>query len=68
MAPTPREIAMYDLALVRNLCQRITAEQDARKVQGLVNLLRAAIRENNEDARLGLGFAKTKLLAGPSRS
>jgi hypothetical protein len=58
---------MYDLALVKNLCQRITTEQDARKVQGLLNLLRAAIRENNADARLGLGFAKTKLIADPSR-
>jgi len=54
---------LYNLGLVKNLCQRITTEQDPRKIKGLLNLLRVAIRENNEGARLRLGFAKTKLLA-----
>ena len=58
---------MYDLELVENLSQRITTEKDRRKVKGLLNLLRLVIRENNEDARLPLGFAKTKLLADPPR-
>ena len=58
---------MYDLTLIKNLCKRITTEQDPRKVKGLLNLLRVVIRENNEDARLRLGFAKMKLLTDPPR-
>jgi hypothetical protein len=58
---------MYDLALIKNLCQRITTEQDPRKVKGLLNLLRVVIRENGEGARLRLGLAKMKLLADPPR-
>jgi hypothetical protein len=58
---------MYDLALIKNLCQRITTEQHPRKVKGLLNLLRVVIRENGEGARLRLGLAKMKLLADPPR-
>jgi hypothetical protein len=56
---------LFDLAHVKKLCQRITTEQDPRKVKGLLNLLRVVLRENNEDARFRLGFARTKLLADP---
>lgn len=60
-------VSVYDLALIKNLCERITTEQDPKKVNGLLNLLRVVIRENSEDAWLRLGFAKKKLLTDPPR-
>lgn len=60
-------VFVYDLTVIKNLCQRISTEQDHRKVQGLLNLLRVVICENSEDARLRLGFAKKKLLPDPAR-
>lgn len=44
----PGLVSVYDLALVKNLCQLITTEQNPTKLKGLLNLLRAAIRQNGE--------------------
>jgi hypothetical protein len=45
---------MYDVELVRHICRQIRAESDPAKVQDLVSLLNAALRNAQEESQLGL--------------
>jgi hypothetical protein len=47
---------MYNIDLVRNLCKTITREKDARKSAELLALLRAVMREDQEEIRVRMAF------------
>jgi cytochrome c-type biogenesis protein CcmH/NrfG len=47
---------MYNVDLVRNLCKTITREKDARKSAELLALLRAVMREDQEEIRVRMAF------------
>jgi hypothetical protein len=51
---------MYDVRLVRSLCETIAIEQNNEKAQELLDLLRAVMRENDEEIGLRLEFLKKK--------
>ena len=47
---------MYNIALVRQLCQDIAAEKDPEKLADLAALLQAVIKEDQEEVRLRIAF------------
>jgi len=47
---------VYNVDLVRQLCADITAEKDSQKVQDLLSLLQAVIREDQEEVRIRMAF------------
>jgi hypothetical protein len=47
---------MYNADLVRNLCRTITREKDNLKSGELLALLRAVMREDQEEIRLRMAF------------
>jgi hypothetical protein len=47
---------VYNLALVRQLCQDIAEEKDPQKLSELADLLQAVIKEDQEEIRLRIGF------------
>ena len=47
---------MYNVDLVRNLCKAITREKDAQKSAELLALLRAHMREDQEEIRIRTAF------------
>jgi hypothetical protein len=47
---------VYNVALVQQLCADIAAENDPQKVQDLLSLLQAVIRENQEEVRDRMAF------------
>lgn len=51
---------MYDVNLVRVLCEKIAGERDSFKSQDLCALLHAVIQENDEEIALRLKFLKKK--------
>ena len=51
---------MYNVALVRQLCANLAAEQDPDKVTELADLLQAVVKENHEEIRLRLRFLVRK--------
>jgi hypothetical protein len=51
-----RERVMYNVDLVRNLCKTITREKDARKSAELLALLRAVMREDQEEIQVRTAF------------
>jgi hypothetical protein len=56
---------MYNVDLVRNLCKTRTREKDARKSSELLALLRAVMREDQEEIRVRMAFlAKNYSLIG----
>jgi hypothetical protein len=56
---------MYNVDLVRNLCKTITREKNARKSAELLALLRAVMREDQEEIRVRMAFlAKNYSLIG----
>jgi hypothetical protein len=56
---------MYNVDLVRNLCKTITREKDARKSSELLALLRAVMREDQQEIRVRMAFlAKNYSLIG----
>ena len=61
---------MYNVDLVRNLCKTITREKDARKSAELLALLRAVMREDQEEIRARMAFLAQNysLLGGESQA
>ncbi len=60
---------MYNTDLVRRLCADIAAEKDSRKVQDLVSLLRAVLKEDQEEIRIRMAFlAKKYRMVGSSKA
>ncbi len=56
---------MYNVDLVRNLCKTITREKNAQKSAELLALLRAVMREDQEETRVRMAFlAKNYSLLG----
>ena len=47
---------MYDFDLVREVCEMITRETDAEKVEELLDILRAVIRAENDEARIRIRY------------
>ena len=51
---------MYNVDLLRQLCRDITNEKDSEKEQDLVSVLRAVIREDQEEIRVRMAFLAKK--------
>jgi len=51
---------VYNVALVRQLCANLAAEQDPDRVTELADLLQAVVKENHEEIRLRLAFLVKK--------
>ena len=51
---------MYNVDLVRQLCRDIANEKDPEKEQDLVSVLRAVIREDQEEIRVRMAFLAKK--------
>jgi len=51
---------VYNVALVRQLCANIAAEQDPDRVTELADLLQAVVKENHEEIRVRLAFLVKK--------
>ncbi len=51
---------MYNVDLLRQLCKDIANERDSEKEQDLVSVLRAVIREDQEEIRVRMAFLAKK--------
>jgi len=51
---------MYNSDLVRKLCGDIVNEKDPGKVQDLISLLQAVIKEDQEEIRIRMAFLAKK--------
>jgi hypothetical protein len=51
---------LYNSALVRQLCADILAERDPIRVDELITLMQAVIREDQEEIRVRMGFLAKK--------
>jgi hypothetical protein len=51
---------VYDIGLVRKLCECIATERDEEKARDLLDLLHAITKENDEEIALRLAFLKKK--------
>jgi len=47
---------VYNIALVRQLCQDIAEEKDPQRLSELATLLQAVIKEDHEEIRLRIAF------------
>lgn len=54
---------MYEVDLVRQLCGEIAAEKDPEKVEDLLCLLQAVIRENQLEVRTRMAFLARRYAA-----
>ena len=51
---------MYDTDLVWQLCREITGEKDPERVEELLSLLRAVVKEDQEEIRVRMKFLAKK--------
>jgi len=51
---------VYNVDLLRQLCRDIANERDSEKEQDLVSVLRAVIREDQEEIRVRMAFLAKK--------
>ena len=54
---------MSDVDLVRSLCHEISEEEDQNKVEELLSLLQAVIREDQEEVKLRIRYLAKKYAA-----
>jgi len=54
---------VFDVQLVRTLCREITEEQDPPRVEELLHLLQAVIKDDQEEVRLRMSFLTRKYAA-----
>src|SRR6267154_6061133 len=59
---------VFDIQLVRTLCQDITEEKDPPRVEELLRLLQAVIKDDQEEVRLRMSFLTRKYAAVVSDS
>jgi hypothetical protein len=59
---------VFDIHLVRTLCQDITEEKDPPRVEELLRLLQAVIKDDQEEVRLRMSFLTRKYAAVVSDS
>jgi hypothetical protein len=53
-------VFVYDIDFIRRLCGDLAREKDPAKIHELMNLLRAVVKEDQEEVRIRLKFlAKT---------
>lgn len=57
---------MYDIALIRRLCAEIRGEQNSERAHDLIALLRAVIKDDQEEMRMRLAFLASKYAAAVS--
>jgi hypothetical protein len=53
---------LYNIELVRTLCQKITAEKDEARARDLMSLLKAVIEEDHEEIRVRMAFLNKQYL------
>ena len=51
---------MYDVNLVRTLCRELADEQDPGKIEELMALLRAVIKDDQEEVKARMTFLARK--------
>jgi hypothetical protein len=51
---------VYNIDLMRQLCWEITAEKDPHRVEELISLLRAVIRDDQQEIRTRMSFLAKK--------
>ena len=51
---------MYNVDLLRQLCRDVASEKNPEKEQDLVSVLRAVIREDQEEIRVRMAFLAKK--------
>ena len=51
---------MYNAALVRQLCADIAVERDPTRLDDLIDILRAVVKEDQEEIRIRLSFLAKK--------
>jgi hypothetical protein len=51
---------VYNVAVVRQLCAEISAERDSDRVEKLIDLLHAVVREDLEEIRMRMAFLAKK--------
>jgi hypothetical protein len=54
---------VYDIKLIRRLCAEIRVEQDPERVNDLIALLQAVIKDDQEEVRTRLAFLTSKYAA-----
>ena len=59
---------MFDVQLVRTLCQEVTEEKDPPRVEELLHLLQAVIKDDQEEVRLRMSFLTREYAAEVSDS
>lgn len=47
---------MFNPAIIRRICQQLVAEDDPQRTRELLSLLKAVVRDDQEEVRLRLHF------------
>jgi len=55
-----RDSSVFDAGVIRQICQELVKEKDSHRVQELVSLLQAVIRDDQEEFRLRLHYLAKK--------
>ena len=58
--PSGEGFRLYNAAVVRQLCADILAEKDPLRVDELIDLMQAVIREDQEEIRVRMAFLAKK--------
>jgi hypothetical protein len=59
---------VYDVSLVQKLCREISSENDRQKLEELLSLLQAVIKDDQEEIRVRLAFLARKFANALSES
>jgi hypothetical protein len=59
---------VYDVSLVQKLCREISSENDRQKLEELLSLLQAVIKDDQEEIRVRLAFLARKFANAVSAS
>lgn len=59
---------MYDVGLVQKLCRDISSENDRQKLEELLSLLQAVIKDDHDEVRVRLAFLAKKYAQALSES
>ncbi len=51
---------MYDTSLVQTLCRKIADEADPVKMEELISLLQAVVKDDQEEVRIRMAFLAKK--------
>ncbi len=59
---------MYEVGLIQKLCRQISSENDREKLEELLSLLQAVIKDDHEEVRVRLAFLAEKYAQAMSES